>query len=199
MALIVCRHGRTALNAKRVVQPSDTPLDEEGLAQAARLASRLASHSIERIFCSDLPRARMTAAAIEAQTGLTAELTSLLQERNFGDMRGTPYAQIDFDLWALDYIPPNGEGWDAFHERVDQAWAAVVERAQGLRGDLVVVTHGLVCHALVRRHATLGPGIELAPRWSNASVTIIEASAPHVVSLLDDTAHLDGDASTASL
>ena len=47
----------------------------------------------------------------------------LLHERNFGDIRGTPYASLGFDMFAPDYAPPNGETWEVFHTRVDRAWA----------------------------------------------------------------------------
>jgi hypothetical protein len=52
------------------------------------------------------------------------------------------------------------------------------ERAAGLSGDLVLVTHGLVCHSLVSRRidlagATCGPG-----RFANTSVTIVDAAPP---------------------
>ena len=49
----------------------------------------------------------------------------LLRERNFGDIRGTSYADLGFDMFAPDYAPPNGETWEVFHARVDRAWEVV--------------------------------------------------------------------------
>ena len=39
--ILLIRHGETELNAKRVLQPPETPLSERGVAQAERLARRL--------------------------------------------------------------------------------------------------------------------------------------------------------------
>jgi len=63
MSILLIRHGETALNAARVVQPADTPLSERGAAQAAALARRLADFGIAAILSSDLPRAAQTAAS----------------------------------------------------------------------------------------------------------------------------------------
>jgi broad specificity phosphatase PhoE len=49
-------------------------------------------------------------------------------------------------------VPPNGEDWPRFHARVADAFAFIVSRRRAVNGTLVVVTHGLVCRALVERH-----------------------------------------------
>ncbi|HEY9065800.1 MAG TPA: histidine phosphatase family protein, partial [Burkholderiaceae bacterium] len=41
MSLLLVRHGETALNATRVLQPADTPLSARGIAQAEAIARRL--------------------------------------------------------------------------------------------------------------------------------------------------------------
>jgi hypothetical protein len=42
MSIILVRHGETALNAARVMQPADTPLSDLGKAQVLAVARRLA-------------------------------------------------------------------------------------------------------------------------------------------------------------
>ena len=59
-----------------------------------------------------------------------------------------------------------------------------------MNGTLVVVTHGLVCRALVERHALLPEGVVVPERFDNTSMTVIHDDAPHEVSLLNCTAHL---------
>ena len=115
----------------------------------------------------------------------------LLQERNFGDLRGTPYAELDFDPFAPGYAPPNGETWPVFHTRVDRAWARVLTLAGATRGHLAVVTHGLVCRSLAERHLVLPDGAEVPLRWENTSLTIVEGPPPWRVSLLNCVAHLE--------
>jgi 2,3-bisphosphoglycerate-dependent phosphoglycerate mutase len=191
MALFLIRHGETPSNAARIVQVPGIGLSERGIAQAERLAERLAGLGVAAILSSDLPRARMTAERIAASTGAPFELRADLQERNFGDIRGTPYSELGFDLYGADYAPPNGETWAEFHRRVAVAWPLLAERATRTVGNLAVVTHGLVCHSLVTHHLRLPEGRAPALPWSNASLTIVEPAPPWEVRLLNCTAHLD--------
>ena len=46
MAVLLLRHGETALNAARVMQPADTPLSERGQAQARAVAQRLVDSKV---------------------------------------------------------------------------------------------------------------------------------------------------------
>ncbi|MDD9947496.1 MAG: histidine phosphatase family protein [Myxococcales bacterium] len=196
MTIVVIRHGETALNRARVVQPADTPLSDVGQQQAQRLAGRASGWPVAAVLCSDLPRARMTAAPMVAALDCELELTPLLQERNFGDLRGTPYAELEVDIWARDYHPPGGETWEVFEERVARAWDWVVGRADefgraGRTGHVVVVTHGLVCRTFAARHWELPGGAEVPRYWHNTSVSSIARLAPHRAAELNCAAHLD--------
>jgi len=179
-------------NAARIVQLPDAALSPRGVMQAERLARRLASMGIARILASDLARATTTAERLQRATGAPIELDPLLQERNFGDVRGTPYARLDFDLFAPGYAPPGGETWEAFHARVDRAWSVVLARAAETDGVLAVVTHGLVCRSVAARHVVLPSGQAVPERWENTSLTILDGPAPWRVRLLNCAAHLDG-------
>src|SRR5690349_21025 len=152
MAIFVARHGETELNAARIIQMPTTPLSARGRDQAARLAARLAPLGIARILTSDYLRAVETAEAIAARSGAAIVVDPLLRERDFGDIRGTPYNDLGRDPFASDYHPPNGETWEMFYDRVASAWELVARVAADTPGNLAVVTHGLVCGALVERH-----------------------------------------------
>ena len=68
--VFLARHGQTALNAQgRLRGLSDPPLDEVGIAEAARLAEALASKHPTVVICSPLQRAVATAHAIGAASG----------------------------------------------------------------------------------------------------------------------------------
>lgn len=186
-------------------------LSEHGLDQAARLARRLAASPIEEIWTSPQTRARMTAAALERVTGLAAREDVDLEERSFGAIRGTPYAELGFDLMAPGYEPPDGESWPVFHERVDRAWARVEARWAERYADaseprhLVVVSHGLVCRSLIERR--LLPGDSLQDHKDdggqlhlrNTALTVIEPRVSkgqiveYDVPLVGCTAHLNED------
>ena len=197
MKVHLVRHGETPFNAGRILQLPDTPLSERGIAQAERVARRLAGVGIARILTSDYVRARATAEAIRAATGAPIEVEPLLRERNFGIHRGCAYAVLEADVFATDYVPPGGESVPVFEARAGDAWAAVRAAAADMRGPLAVVSHGLMCRAIVHGHLAAVSGIDVAPaRWVNACVTEIEAgSGPDPewrITRLACAAHLDG-------
>jgi broad specificity phosphatase PhoE len=190
MTILLVRHGETDGNAARILQRPDMPLNERGIRQAERLALRLVALGFVHILCSDLLRARMTAAPLAARCGIAIEESPLLQERNFGDLRGMPYAALAEDPFGPDVAPPNGEDWPTFHARVADAFAFIASRRRSVNGTLVVITHGLVCRALVERHALLLEGVIVPERFDNTSITVLHEDAPHGVSLINCTRHL---------
>lgn len=190
MRLLLVRHGETALNAARVLQPADTPLNGRGLAQAAALARRLSGETIAAVWSSDLPRAWQTAAAIAAGRPVRSE--PLLQERNFGDWRGLPYDSLGFDPLAASAAPPGGESAQAFDERIARAWQRALAAATDLPGTLALVTHGLVIRRLLETRIPLAEGASLPARIGNTSLTLVEGPPPRAV-LVDCTRHLADD------
>jgi len=190
MTILLVRHGETDGNAARILQRPDVPLNDRGMRQAEQLARRLLAHGFVSILCSDLLRARMTAAPLAARSGVAIEESPLLQERNFGDLRGVPYADLAEDPFGPEFVPPNGEDWPTFHARVADAFAFIVSRRRSLNGTLVVVTHGFVCRALVERHALLPEGVVAPERFDNTSITVLHEDAPHGASLINCTRHL---------
>lgn len=192
MSILLVRHGETDNNAARVVQLPDAPLSARGLAQAARLAERLARLGVEAIVASDYARALATAERVRAATGAPLEIWPELRERNLGDLRGRAYAEIGFDIFAPDYAPPGGETWAEFHERVARAWERVRARASQMPGNLAVISHGLVCRSVVQSLAPAGASATVPEHWGNTSLTIFAARPPHEIALLNCTAHLEG-------
>jgi 2,3-bisphosphoglycerate-dependent phosphoglycerate mutase len=190
MTILVVRHGETDGNAARILQRPDVPLNERGMRQAEQLARRLFAGGFVHIVCSDLLRARMTATPLAACSGIAIEESPLLQERNFGDLRGVPYAALAESPFGPDFAPPNGEDWPTFHARVADAFTFIVARRRRAKGTLVVITHALVCHAFVERHAQLPDGIAAPERFDNTGVTVLHEDAPHEASLINCTRHL---------
>ncbi|MEY4576813.1 MAG: hypothetical protein RL701_1516 [Pseudomonadota bacterium] len=192
MTIVLVRHGETAGNAGRVLQKPDIPLNERGSQQAELVAARIAELGCVHILCSHLTRAKMTAEPLSVRTGLAIEESELLQERNFGDLRGTPYAELTTSPFAPDFRPPNGEDWPMFYERVAQAFELMIARRRALGGTLVVVTHGLVVRAIASRHLA-GTTLAIPDQFENTSLTIFETEPPHAASLINCSRHL-GDA-----
>jgi len=188
--IVLVRHGETAFNAARILQPPEVPLNERGLAQAARAAQRIATLGGAALISSDLQRAQMTAAAISQATNLGVELEPLLQERNFGALRGRRYEDVGDEIWGADYEPPEGESLATFSARVARAWEAVIRRAAATNGNLVVVTHGMVCSSIARQFFALDERQSMPSRWGNTSISLCEPVAPHRVQVLNCVEHL---------
>jgi probable phosphoglycerate mutase len=197
--ILLARHGETPLNAARVLQLPETPLSARGLAQADRLAERLAALGVARILASDYARARMTAERVGARTGVAVEIEPLLRERNFGDVRGRPYSELPPDLFGPTFEPPGGETWEVFFARVALAWSRVERAASDARGNLAVITHGLVCAAFADRHLGRHAALALPRSWGNTSLTIAESAPPWTIRELNCTAHLEDLATDAGL
>ena len=153
-------------------------------------AKRVVSQRPCRLISSDLARCWMTALAIAQTTCLDIEPSALLHERNFGDLRGVPYDSLGFDPLVAESIP-GGESREAFRQRVNQAFAMMLERLQSASDTIVVVTHGLVIRGLLDHHLSLPAATNAPERLRNTSVTIFAGAPPYQVSLLDDTSHLD--------
>jgi broad specificity phosphatase PhoE len=192
MAVLLLRHGETALNAARVMQPADTPLSARGQAQARAVAQRLARRGgIAAIVSSDLPRAWLTAQAVAAALALPIRPSVRLQERNFGSLRGQPYDALGFDPLALPEAPPGGESQAAFVQRVCEAFDELLQLHQALDGDLLVVTHGLLIRTLLAGPLMIGAAALGDLHLANTSLSIFDAAPPHALQLLNCTRHLD--------
>lgn len=206
MEIVFVRHGRTAWNAERRFQgQTDIPLDPIGQAQAQALALHLRSESFQLALASDLTRARMTAAAICEERGLSLTLEAELREMHFGEWEGLTWDEIVARWPELanraetnprTYTPAGGESWDALSERVSR----VIERVTAQLGPddrALLVSHAGVMHAVVR--VMFGAQTELAQglRFEHASIMRIVgmpgnwrlAAVNEVVRALDSGLH----------
>jgi probable phosphoglycerate mutase len=148
--LILIRHGQTELNRGPFFQGQiDVPLNAIGLAQAARLAERLAGEPPDAMVCSDLLRTRQTAAPAARRLALDAGPDAALREQRFGLFEGLSFDEVAerhpdaFAAWLrheAGYAVPGGESVVGFHARVVAAVRAVAARHAGRR--VAVVTHG---------------------------------------------------------
>jgi glucosyl-3-phosphoglycerate phosphatase len=148
--VVFWRHGRTTWNAERRFQgQTDIPLDETGVAQAARAAKALARLRPHRIVSSDLSRARTTAAALAETTGLPVVEDACFRETYAGAWQGLTRTELEAQFgeeladWAAgsDLRPGGGET----RREVAARMVAGVERSLADVGPgevLVVATHG---------------------------------------------------------
>ena len=148
--IIFWRHGRTEWNAQRRFQgQSDIPLDDQGIAQAARAAELLVHLAPHRIVSSDLARARATAEALAQVADLPVTVDARLRETHAGEWEGLQRAELlerfgpELALWASDaYVRPGGG--ETRVEVAERMVEAINEYLPELPSgaSLVVTTHG---------------------------------------------------------
>jgi broad specificity phosphatase PhoE len=185
LLLTVVRHGRTAWNQTgRFQGHTDIPLDEEGRAQARRLAARLGDERFDAAFSSDLARARETAETILGARAATLVLDARWREMRFGEWEGLTWAEIVARSPGIEagggakprfYTPQGGEGFDAVCARVESALADLT-REPARSGNVLIVTHAGPLHALLRVALGDERSDALAVRFSPASVTRLRRS-----------------------
>lgn len=150
MRLYVARHGQTLWNAqRRVCGSTDLPLTQEGLAQAEALAQRVRDLKIDRILVSPLMRARQTAAAVEAATGLTAVVEPRLREQNFGQREGVDWGDEGF-LCTKRNLSQRHPGGESTFDVVARVYGLLDELAANAQPEegLLLVCHGCVARAI---------------------------------------------------
>jgi len=201
--VIVVRHGETAWNAEGRIQGHlDSPLNEEGLAQAVLVADRLARQRFSRLYSSDLGRALQTAQPLSDKSGRAVHADARLRERNLGIFQGHTGAQCErrwpkhyagFRSRDPEHMIPAGESGRELYERVVDVFTALAREHPGER--LVVVTHGGVLDALYR--FVRGVPLELARDFPiyNASINLVHFDgARWSIELWGDISHLTRDA-----
>lgn len=121
MKVYVIRHGESESNRDLVWTGwCDVHLTEKGRAEAAHAGKMLENVGFDKIYTSDLLRARETAEA--AIVGCEYECSALLREVNVGDLAGKPVSCVDSVMrqkFAADgYGSVGGESHADFSARV---------------------------------------------------------------------------------
>ena len=133
----------------KVRLPGDPGLTELGRDQAAATARWLEGVGLQALFSSPLRRARETAAAIAAATGLPVQLDDRLRERlNWDGVRTFDAFLADWDRSARDrdFMLGNGESSRSAGDRM----RAFVTGLCGRSGPVAAVSHGGVTTDLLR-------------------------------------------------
>jgi len=195
---LIVRHGETAWNRDgRVQGQADTPLSEEGRAQARALGAALAEVSIDRLFCSDLSRARETAALVLAGREVPSKFTAELRELNFGDWEGRLGEElaredpVRFKKWhtgSPDFSAPGGESVRQLLDRTRKYVAGIRESAR--EGNSLIVAHGGTVRALLNVMLGIPPVVVGRFTVSRAGLTILEVGPEGSVLLVyNDVSH----------
>jgi 2,3-bisphosphoglycerate-dependent phosphoglycerate mutase len=201
--IVAIRHGQTAWNVDARIQGQlDIGLDDTGRWQAARLAEALADERLDAVYSSDLGRARETALALAAATGLGLCSDARLRERGFGVFEGLTFPEIEQRFaplarrWRardIDFGPEGGETLAAFVARAVEAVAAIAARHRGQH--IAVVTHGGVLDALYRAAARIPIDAPRTWKIGNARINrLLHGEQGFMLVGWNDHRHLEADA-----
>jgi probable phosphoglycerate mutase len=139
------RHGETDWNAQGLSQGQvEVPLNENGRAQAALAAAKLARHGIATIVCSPLGRAQETAHIVSTVLKLPFSTEADLREASFGDQEGKKMGPW-YDDWVNgSYTPAGGETFVALGHRVVSA----LNQALTKPAPVLIIAHGAMFRAV---------------------------------------------------
>ena len=161
-------------------------LSETGRQQADRVAARLAGADIRAVLTSPVQRARETAEPIAAKLGLVSSVESGLEEVDFGEWMGQPFAALaaapGWARWntARSLAPtPGGETMLAVQARA----VDVMMRQLAAGGTVVAISHADVIRAVLAY--VLGMPMDMMHRLE------IGAASQSIVVLGEDFARVE--------
>ncbi|GII62707.1 bifunctional RNase H/acid phosphatase [Sphaerisporangium krabiense] len=200
-SLLLLRHGETPFSIdRRFSGTGDPELTPAGVAQAEAAAARLSRppYVVEVIVSSPLRRARQTAEAVAARTGLTVAVDEGLREVDFGDWEGHTFTEIqrrwprELAAWLEDpsVAPPGGESFDRAAIRVEDARERLLADHQGK--TILVVSHVSPIKLLLSSALLAPPAALYRMHLDLASLSSIDyfVDGPQLVRAFNDTAHL---------
>ncbi|HMK42881.1 MAG TPA: alpha-ribazole phosphatase [Dissulfurispiraceae bacterium] len=155
--IYLVRHGclDVADGRKRYIGQIDIPLNDKGIRQAAALRERLRNVSFTAVYCSDLSRARDTAAIVAQPHGLQPIERVDLREIALGAWEGITFDEIrrhspqEYGERGRDIVlfrPPGGESFSDCNARVIAALFNILSTSEG---DLLLVAHAGVNRLLL--------------------------------------------------
>lgn len=146
--ILLVRHGQNDMVGKKLAgRLAGVNLNEQGKAQARRLAADLAPLPIKAVISSPLERAQQTAEPVARIHNLPVEINAGLQEIDFGTWEGRSIKQLRRSkLWKVvqehpsTFRFPEGEAFAAAQSRITETLQAL--STTYAEKDLIVC----VCH-----------------------------------------------------
>lgn len=200
--LYFIRHGRQNSGLCNV----NVPLDEAGVRQANLVAKRLRLYDIDKLYCSNLIRAKETADIVGEELGLLPIVEEDFREISFGDMEGLDDIQIkekfgDFLIErakAKEDLPnPGGEsGEDVFNRAMPIVRRIIEEAELDNKKNIAIVSHGGLIRSVVAGvlEAPFAKKLCIGKDLENCSITEIdydEKTGNFIVERVNDYAHIE--------
>ena len=155
--LIVVRHGESAANRGGIFAgQTDVELQDKGIEQAKKTAEYIAAnYSIDKVYASDLTRARKTGEIIANLSGTSVILNKELREINAGEWQGKSFDFLianyadEYSRWLHDIgncFCPGGESVAQLCARVSHVMTEIAKANP--EKTVVVATHGTFIRAM---------------------------------------------------
>ena len=146
MKITLIRHAESVYNEKRLLQGQvDCELSEKGLKETKEKLKAF-SNDFNVCFCSPLKRTKQTAKIL--LPNLDVIYDKRLMERGLGDWENTLYTDEKRFLMQNKTVPPNGETFKEFDNRILSFLEMVKNNYKNEK--IIVVTHGGVIYAIHR-------------------------------------------------
>lgn len=139
--IYLVRHGQTDWNIKKIIQGhTDISLNDNGRKQAKIVSEVIKKYKIDKIYSSDLRRAKQTANIINENYGFTIISDHRLREMNYGDLEGIAIPTISQDVWDIYNSNPeklHAEPISNVYHRIKSFFEEI-----DLNDNMIIVTHG---------------------------------------------------------
>lgn len=150
--IFLVRHARPELphGGRLYYGRTDYPLSEDGIECARRLGQALSAIEFDRLYCSDLERARHTAELIAPHKKNRIKADPSLREIFLGEWEGKSVDEVRERGAAYDVVaPPGGESFIELQKRAVPAIAAILDQSPS--GRILIVAHSaliwsVMCH-----------------------------------------------------
>lgn len=208
--IYLVRHGETNANVAGQWQDGEEALSERGHLQARHVAERLRELPFDRVFSSDMRRARETTETIMKHHAVDVVYSNLLAERQVPSstvgainepIAGNPAHEF-LQAWQAAGADPDFryEDEETVREIVERASAALTLLGESGGAHILVVTHGTILRTIINTvlqgSETGGPytifGAGRYMQTTNTGLSVLvraDAAAPWQVLTYNDHAH----------
>ncbi len=197
--IYLLRHGQSEGNNTGIIQGTvDTKLTEKGKEQARLSAKRLKDAKIDKIYCSELSRAKDTADIIGQELGVEVEAVPEFYELSFGIWEGMDFEEVksqhkeDFELWKKSphlFKKDGFEGIEAGKERMLRGFERI-KKEDGVE-NILIVSHGSSIKSLIIGLLDAESSLYRHLVMANAGLSLLEIGDYNtVIRYYNDFSHL---------
>lgn len=179
--LYFVRHGETQYNVEKRVQGfCDSPLTDNGIAQAKSVGMGLADIDFIAAYASESQRVIDTARHAIGHRNIPIITDPRLKEMNFGVLESLVATEISaqygniletlFSLKDLNMSAPEGESYLQLFARTNSAIDEIVQRHKNDGGNILVFSHGVTIGNFLMQLSKMSK----YPHHENCSVSVVK-------------------------